>query len=89
MLSSSSLHGLEAFSKFRCQKLDGKTMPLHGIKAKPTKLLKCIGEFEKRKTIVTTKTSMITFFEVVFPLHLKGPFLDPVQRLEFIGELGK
>ena len=87
--SSSSLYGLEKFSQFRRQKLYGKTIPLHGIKAKQTKVLEYVGEFEKRRPMLTTKTSMITFIEVVFPLLLKGSFMAPVQRLEFIGELGK
>ena len=89
MCSSSSLRGLATFSKFRRQKLYGKTIPLHGIKAKQTKVLEYIGEFEKRKPISTTKTSMITFIEVAWPLPLKGLFSTPVKRLEFRGELEK
>ena len=47
IFSSSSLRGLETFSKFRSQELYGKTIPLHGIKAKQTNVLEYIREFEK------------------------------------------
>ena len=62
---------------------------MNGIRAKQTKMLEYIGEFEKRKPILTTKTSMITFIEVAWPLLLKGLFFTPVKRLEFRGELEK